>query len=116
MKAYWGVEVQLHASITSALDGGEWSDSHPGRSTRRGKNHHIIIIFCFSFIINIIIFLYSNIFVNVNEYFKFSFTLYMSNDGNFSLRHRIQTGSGAHPASYPMGVEDCFFCDKAAGA
>jgi hypothetical protein len=24
--------------------------------------------------------------------------------GNFSLRHRVQTGSGAHPASYPMGA------------
>jgi hypothetical protein len=23
---------------------------------------------------------------------------------NFSLRHRIQTGSGAHPASYPIGT------------
>jgi hypothetical protein len=22
--------------------------------------------------------------------------------GNFSLHHRVQTGSGAHPASYPM--------------
>jgi hypothetical protein len=24
--------------------------------------------------------------------------------GNFSLHHRVQTGSGAHPASYPMGT------------
>jgi hypothetical protein len=24
--------------------------------------------------------------------------------GNFSLRHRVQNGSGAHPASYPMGT------------
>jgi hypothetical protein len=24
--------------------------------------------------------------------------------GNFSLHHRVQTGSGAHPASYPMGI------------
>jgi hypothetical protein len=24
--------------------------------------------------------------------------------GNFSLRHRVQTGSGAHPASYLMGT------------
>jgi hypothetical protein len=32
MKAYWGVELQLHA-LTSALDGGEWSAaSHPGKS------------------------------------------------------------------------------------
>jgi hypothetical protein len=24
--------------------------------------------------------------------------------GNFSLHHRVQTGSGAHPASYPVGT------------
>jgi hypothetical protein len=24
--------------------------------------------------------------------------------GNFSLRHRVQNGSRAHPASYPMGT------------
>jgi hypothetical protein len=30
MKAYWGVEVYLHA-LTSALDGGEWSAAGPGR-------------------------------------------------------------------------------------
>jgi hypothetical protein len=24
--------------------------------------------------------------------------------GNFSLHHRVQNGSGAHPASYPMGT------------
>jgi hypothetical protein len=24
--------------------------------------------------------------------------------GNFSLHHRVQTGSGAHPVSYPMGT------------
>jgi hypothetical protein len=28
--------------------------------------------------------------------------------GNFSLHHRVQTGSGAHPASYPMGTRDSF--------
>jgi hypothetical protein len=29
MKAYWGVEVQLHAFLTLALDGGEWSAPRP---------------------------------------------------------------------------------------
>jgi hypothetical protein len=28
--------------------------------------------------------------------------------GNFSLRHHVQTGSGAHPASYPVGTGGCF--------
>jgi hypothetical protein len=31
MKAYWGME--LHAFLTSGLDGGEWSASRPGRFT-----------------------------------------------------------------------------------
>jgi hypothetical protein len=30
---------------------------------------------------------------------------------NYSLRHRVETGSGAHPGSYPMGTGG-----KAAGA
>jgi hypothetical protein len=30
------------------------------------------------------------------------------NDGNFFLRHRVQTGSGVHPASYPMGTGRIF--------
>jgi len=33
MWAYWGVEVQIHAFLTSALDGGEWSAFRPGRFT-----------------------------------------------------------------------------------
>jgi hypothetical protein len=28
--------------------------------------------------------------------------------GNFSLHHRVQTGSGAHPASYPLGTTGFF--------
>jgi hypothetical protein len=35
--------------------------------------------------------------------------------GNFSLHHRVQTGSGAHPASYPMGTRGSFPVGKAAG-
>jgi hypothetical protein len=36
--------------------------------------------------------------------------------GNFSLHRRVQNGSGAHPASYPMGTRGSFPGDKAAGA
>jgi hypothetical protein len=28
--------------------------------------------------------------------------------GNFSLNHRVQNGSAAHPASYPMGTRGSF--------
>jgi hypothetical protein len=37
MKAYWGVEVWLHAFLISVLDGGEWSASRPGRFTPMEK-------------------------------------------------------------------------------
>jgi hypothetical protein len=33
MKAYRGVNVQTHVFLTSALVGGEWSASRPGRFT-----------------------------------------------------------------------------------
>jgi hypothetical protein len=36
--------------------------------------------------------------------------------GDFSLHHRVQNGSGAHPASYSMGTGDSFPGGKAAGA
>jgi hypothetical protein len=36
--------------------------------------------------------------------------------GNFSLHHRVQNGSGAHPASYPMGTRVSLPGVKAAGA
>jgi hypothetical protein len=36
--------------------------------------------------------------------------------GNFSLHHRVQNGSGAHPASYPMGTRGSFPGGKATGA
>jgi hypothetical protein len=36
--------------------------------------------------------------------------------GNFSLHHRVQDGSGAHPASHPMGKRGSFPGGKAAGA
>jgi hypothetical protein len=33
----------------------------------------------------------------------------------FSVRHRVHTGSGAHPASYPMGTEGSYSGSIAAG-
>jgi hypothetical protein len=36
--------------------------------------------------------------------------------GNFSLHHRVQNGSGAYPASYPMGTGGSFPRGKAVGA
>jgi hypothetical protein len=36
--------------------------------------------------------------------------------GNFSLHHRVQKGSGNHPASYPTGTRGSFPGGKAAGA
>jgi hypothetical protein len=36
--------------------------------------------------------------------------------GNVSLHYRVQNGSGAHPASYPMGTRGSFPGGKAAGA
>jgi hypothetical protein len=35
---------------------------------------------------------------------------------DFSPQHRVQTGSGAHTASYTMDTRDSFAGDKAAGA
>jgi hypothetical protein len=36
--------------------------------------------------------------------------------GNFSLHHRVQNGSGAHPASHTLGTRGAFPGGKAAGA
>jgi hypothetical protein len=38
MKTYWGVELQLHAFLISALDGGEWSTSGPGPFISRERD------------------------------------------------------------------------------
>jgi hypothetical protein len=41
--------------------------------------------------------------------------LFPAGAGNF-FHHRVQTGSGAHPASYPMGTRSSFPGGKATGA
>jgi len=44
LTTYCGVDVWLHAFLTSALDGGQWSASRPGRFTprERGPGTHWI--------------------------------------------------------------------------
>jgi hypothetical protein len=42
--------------------------------------------------------------------------LFPEGAGNFSLHHRVQNGSGAHPASYLMGTTGSFPGGKVAGA
>jgi hypothetical protein len=37
-----------------------------------------------------------------------SWVRFPAGNGNFSLHHRVQNGSGAHPASYPMGTGGSF--------
>jgi len=41
---------------------------------------------------------------------------FLVGSGNFSLRHHVQTGSGAHPSSYAMGTGVSFPWGKVAGA
>jgi hypothetical protein len=40
---------------------------------------------------------------------------FLAREGYFSLRHRVQTGTGAHPASCLMGTRGLFPWGKAAG-
>jgi hypothetical protein len=44
MKTYGGLDVYIHVFLTSALVGGDWSDSRPGRFTRgeRAPGTHCI--------------------------------------------------------------------------
>jgi hypothetical protein len=41
---------------------------------------------------------------------------FLAGAGNFSLHNRVQTGSGAHPASYPVGTRGCFPVGKSVRA
>jgi hypothetical protein len=47
--------------------------------------------------------------------FYINFVRFPVGAGNFSLHHRVQNGSGAHPASYPVGTRGCFSGGKVAG-
>jgi hypothetical protein len=39
---------------------------------------------------------------------RYSGVRFPAGAGNFSLNHRVQKGSGAQPASYPMGTRGSF--------
>jgi hypothetical protein len=49
-------------------------------------------------------------------FMEYSRVRFLAGAGNFSLHHRVQNGSGAHPASYPMGTRGSFPGGKAAGS
>jgi hypothetical protein len=40
---------------------------------------------------------------------------FLAGAGNFSLHHRVQNGSGVHPASYPTGTRGSFPGGKGPG-
>jgi hypothetical protein len=48
--------------------------------------------------------------------FQFSRVRVPVGAGNFSHYHGVQNGSGAHPASYPIGTRGSLLGGKAAGA
>jgi hypothetical protein len=43
-----------------------------------------------------------------NKGYRGSMVRFAAGAGNFSLHHRVQYGSGAHPASYPVGTRSSF--------
>jgi hypothetical protein len=53
-----------------------------------------------------------------SRYMEFIFqpVTFPAGAGNFSLHHRVQNGSGAHPTFYPVGTRGHFLGGKAAGA
>jgi hypothetical protein len=48
-------------------------------------------------------------------YYRGSRVRFPAGAGNLSLHHRVQNGSGAHPASYSMGTRGFFPGGKAGG-
>jgi hypothetical protein len=86
-------------SLISALDGGEWSASRPGRFTPRERapgTHWIVVVG-----------LLMSPLSTFSGLQKCSYELdvrgsFTGRGRDFSLRHRVYTDSGAHPASYPM--------------
>jgi hypothetical protein len=52
----------------------------------------------------------------VNIFWRLNVDLFPAGAGNFSLHHRVQNGSSAHPTFYPKGTRGSFPGGKAAGA
>jgi hypothetical protein len=86
MKTQGGVEVLLHIVLTSALYEGESRDNSVGIALGYGLDD------------------------------RGSRIRFPEGAGNFSLHHRVQNGSGDHPAFYPMGTRGFFPGGKVAGA
>jgi hypothetical protein len=123
------VEVQLRAFFTSALDGGERSATHSGHiahGERALGTHWIGGIGSWVVLGNC----KNNNASTVRKSRDSSVGIalgyelddrgsrvsFPAGDGNFSPHHRVQNGSGAHPASYPMGTRGSFPAGEAAGA
>jgi hypothetical protein len=45
MKAYWGMDVEIHIFLTSALVGGEWLALRPGRFNPQDRRLGVSQIF-----------------------------------------------------------------------
>jgi len=123
MKTYVGVEVQLHAFLALALYGGEWSGSRSDRFTPRIRACDIkLFTGNKNFLLHNLSSLSSLAVPHILCRSLYHCTLWSSSVnivtrlkagrpgldslqglGFFSVRHRVQTGSGAHPTSYPMG-------------
>jgi hypothetical protein len=105
MKTYWGggVEMYIYTFLILTLDGCKWPASRPSRFTpgvrASGKSRDSsvgIVLSC-----------------GLDD--RDSRLLFPAGAGNFSLHHRVQNGSGAHPTSYPMRTSGFFPGSKAAG-
>jgi hypothetical protein len=87
----------------------------------RGKIFSLVLLFRQAFFkinLNFVISLYRSVGITLGYGLddRSPRVRFPAGDGNFSLHHRVQNGSGAHPASYPMGTRGSFPGDKAAGA
>jgi hypothetical protein len=87
--------------------------SNPYKTTRKIMILYILLIFTFSGIRAVIAQSVQRLGYGLDD--RGSRFRFPAGAGNFSLHHRVQNGSGAHPA-YPMGTKGSFPEGKAAGA